>query len=120
MNRIVLDDDTDLGIDPKEHVIERYGHKGFYGTHYCPKCETVSECKARLCKLDHEIECLPCLTRELLEDTQRFSKEARKFLKEASTPELMWKASVIDGKLKGLAESAAEVLKRRDLESSWA
>ena len=120
MNRIVLEDDADLFIDPREHIIERYGHGRYYAYHYCHICEQESPCKIQLCKLDRHIECLPCATRQLLEDTERFSKEAREFIgTEVPTDlqgQMWWKAlrSEIDGKLKGLGTRAKELMKRQD------
>lgn len=114
------DEDPDLFIDPQEFVIERFGHRRYYTTHTCPKCEQESECKTNLCRLESTIECLPCLTRELLEDTVRFAKEARQFLKTPlPTDEQMlpWWRSLrqgVDGKLKGLVTRAEEVMKRQD------
>lgn len=115
MNRII--EDAELHIDPREFTISHYGHRSFYTSHHCPTCETTSDCNvSSICKLEHTVECLPCLTRELLEDTEKISKEAREFLKKASTPELQWEASVIDGKLKGLGERSSELMKRQDAE----
>jgi len=122
LNSFVLDDDADLHIDPKEEIISRYGHSRYYTTHECPKCEETSECKANLCRLASTVECLTCLQRDLLEDTERFSKEARQFLATALPTDdqtlMWWRAlrSEIDGKLKGLAERAKEVMARQDRE----
>lgn len=125
-------EDESLHIDPREHIIEHYGHGSIYSTHRCPKCEQEIPCKAYLCKLDFTIECLPCAQRQLLEDTERFSKEASRFAQEArqfiatalptDDQTLMWWRALrsevdghlkeVDGKMKGLAESAREIQRR--------
>lgn len=115
--------EEDLQIDPREHVIEHYGHGSYYTTHMCLTCEQERPCSAQLCKLPYDIECLPCLQTELLQDTVRFAKEARQFIGAEVPTDLQglmwWKAlrSEVDGKLKGLAERSGELQKRMDLES---
>lgn len=112
-------EDHDLGIDPREFTIDRFGHKSYYLLHYCPICKTSSECKVQLCKLEHTVECLPCLTKDLLIDIEQISKEGREFLAAAKPTDpqgLMWWMGLraeLDGKLKGLATRAGEVLKRQ-------
>jgi hypothetical protein len=119
--RNAIEDDT-LQIDPQEHVIEHYGHARYYAEHYCPKCEETRECKASLCRLPSTIECLTCAQRELLTDTERFSKEAVRFLNTEipqATDALgvkLWHSmrSQTNGKLQGLATRSAEIAKRID------
>lgn len=115
-------------IDPKSFHIEHNGHQNFYSEHYCPICAEVrtcssATCSSAICRDAYATECLTCATRELISDTERFSKEAREFLKtELPTDDqtlIWWRAlrAQIDGKLKGLAERAAEVGKRQDKEN---
>jgi hypothetical protein len=108
------------GVDPNAFHVEHNGHRNFYTTHYCNICQVESPCKTQFCKQAFDLECLPCATRELLSDTERFSKEAREFLKTVLPTDdqtLMWWRALraeIDGKLKGLAERSAEIAKRID------
>lgn len=114
------EDDMDLLVDPQEHVIVLYGHRRYYTTHQCPSCEAVTPCTSKLCKQPFTIECLTCATHDVLGDVERIAKETREFIKAFPTPDydaqtlMWWKAlrSEVDGKLKGLAERANEVLKR--------
>ncbi len=108
------------GVDLNAFHIEHNGHRNFYTAHYCPKCEEIRPCTLNLCRLESTIECLPCAQRQLLEDTERFAKEARQFIQTALPTDdqtrMWWKAlrSEIDGKLQGLAKSASEIAKRLD------
>ena len=103
-----------------ESFVEHYGHAAFFRLHNCPVCENSWECKP-VCRLESTIECLPCLQRQLLEDIERFSNEAREFLKTALPTDdltlIWWRAlrQEIDGKLKGLGTRAEELLKRLSL-----
>lgn len=99
--------------------LEHYGHRAFYLTHYCPTCEQSQKCPETLCRLPHEIECLPCATRDLLGDIERIAKEGRAFLNTTVPTDaqglMWWKAlrSKLDGKLQGLVTRSAEILSRK-------